>query len=131
MNNNLKKNVSLSNQDGSALFITVMIMSSLLVAALSATNIIMASILTSGVQERSIKAYFAAEAGAERSLWDVRKNSFVLPASNQTGISSSTLSNGARYDVDYATSSSAVTFTSTGTFDTNTRRTVEINFATD
>ncbi len=78
----------------------------------------------------SVKAYFAAESGAERILWEIRKNGFgaTLPAADQADIVPPvTLSNGSTYNIDYSTSTPSVTFTCRGS-NSGSRRTVQISF---
>lgn len=68
--------IIISNKNGSALLIIVLLLASIILAVLGAAGIIMSGIKMSGLQEKSTTAYFAAEAGAERVLWEIRKNSF-------------------------------------------------------
>jgi len=117
-----------TNNHGTALFMTLLILTSILVVALGAANLVVLGIKISRMQERSTKAYFAAEAGAERSLWEVRKNNYILPDENQDNIFEVLdLGNGSAYHVDYATSSPNIIFTSTGVY-RGVRRVVEVNF---
>ena len=55
---------------------TVLILSVVLTVTLSAADIVRNGLMMSNAQVNSTKAYFAAEAGAERILWEIRKNSF-------------------------------------------------------
>ena len=58
----------------SALILTMFIMAGMLIVALSGVYVIILGIKASGVQLQSAKAYYVAEAGAERLLWELRKN---------------------------------------------------------
>ena len=100
---------------GTALMMTLLILTGALTISLIAADLIVNSIKAGRLQSYSAKAYFAAEAGAERSLWEVRKNSF-LQDEDQDNLFSDELSNNSVYHVDYASSSPLVTFTSTGVF---------------
>ncbi|HBA36683.1 TPA: hypothetical protein DCZ15_02290 [Candidatus Falkowbacteria bacterium] len=119
----LKKN----NQPGSALLLTMFIMAGMLVSALGGAYVALISIKSGGVQAQSTKAYFAAEAGAERLLWEMRQNSYVyttpdeeVPIFEDEGIFSSA----AAYDV-YFIDWPPLTFKAVGSFQ-NTQRSVEI-----
>ena len=141
MNNLLKDN------RGTVLFMTLLILTSMLTVVLGAANLVMSGIKMSGAQERSTVAYFAAEAGAERILWEIRQNGFDLTGCNindyidfsvtptvcvdssTCGVSSIceySLSNNALYSVVYSLDS-PVTFTSTGVF-SGLRRSVDISY---
>ncbi len=106
---------------------TLLVLSSILIVTLAAAQIISSGIVMSRTQERSTKAFFAAEAGAERSLWEVRKNYFALPPTDQSAIFTGSLSNSTTYSVDYATSSPNVTFYSAGLY-LGTKRTIQLDF---
>lgn len=67
------KNISNNQQGGTALFITMVIMSGFLLITLTASDVIRNGLTMSKTQMESTKAYFAAEAGAERILWDIRR----------------------------------------------------------
>ena len=58
--------------------ITVMILSSVIVIIMGAASLVVQGIRASRNQEFSTTAYFAAEAGAERALWEIRKNDFTF-----------------------------------------------------
>lgn len=79
---------------GSALILTIFIMSGMLLAAMGGAYLVILGIRASGIQAKSTKAYFTAEAGAERLLWEVNFNNWIY-----TGTSSEPI-----YD-DYMTDS--------------------------
>jgi len=115
------------NRSGSALLLTMFIMAGMLVAALGGAYVVLLGIKSGGIQAQSTKAYFAAESGAERLLWEMRKNSYVYGAvSTTTSIFSDdgTFSSAASYDV-YFIDWPPLTFKSIGDY-LNTRRSVEI-----
>ena len=133
------------NNQGTVLFMTMLILTGMLVVVLGAANLVTQGIKMSGGQERSTIAYFAAEAGAERILWEIRNNSFnfggcsvgnyidfdiinIPPNSATCDFSehSYILSNNALYSVVYS-SNSPITFTSSGVF-SDVNRSVDISY---
>ncbi len=119
------------NKRGSIILITLLILTSILTISFGAASLIVPGIIMNRLQINSTIAYMAAEAGAERSLWEVRKNNFVLPDFDQADIfTRADLGNGAAYNVDYASSSPLVTFTSIGSY-RDSRRSVEVSFSTE
>ena len=117
----------IKSNKGTALLLTLLILTSILVVALGAANLIVPGIRMSRTQEQSTKAFFAAEAGAERALWEVRKNSYVIPGADTENIFFGTLDNNSAYQVDCAVALPQVTFTSTGNY-RQTRRSVAVDF---
>ena len=71
-------NFKFKNQEGSILLVTVLVLSSILMISLSASSLAMQSILMNRNQEWSTGAYFAAEAGAEKIIYETWKNNVVL-----------------------------------------------------
>jgi len=117
----------IKSNKGTALLLTLLILTSILVVALGVANLIVPGIRMSRTQEQSTKAFFAAEAGAERALWEVRKNSYSLPVSDTEDVFSGSLDNNSAYQVDYTIVASLVTFTSTGSY-RQTMRSVAVDF---
>jgi hypothetical protein len=119
----------INNQKGSVLLMTLFILSSILVVALTASQIVDSGIKTGRIQSDSTKAYFAAESGTERVLWEYRKNGYVLPVNDEEvdifGIV--TLTNQATYIVNYKKDSLDVFFTGIGNY-MSTKRSVQVNF---
>jgi len=149
ISNNLRKKaeILIKNHNGVALLMTMLIMASFLVVVLMAADIITSGITMAKTQTFSTRAFFAAEAGAERALWEVRKNNFAFERADTTAcfdptdyiefiypapavcnltLQEYTLSNNASYSVVYA-SSSPIIFRSIGDF-SDTRRVVEVSF---
>lgn len=109
-----------NNQQGSILFMSIIILTGILMATLTVANLTMSGIILSGTQVRSTKAYFAADAGIEESLFWARASSTATSslASDKSDIASSTLSNDATYSVDYTTwNSGSIIGTTTNTGD--------------
>lgn len=116
-------NKYLKNNNGSALLMTLIMLSSVLIVTLASADLITSGIVASRLEQSSIIAYYAAEAGIERSLWEVRKNSNPQPSfSDNLSIDSS-------YGVDYATSTATTTHISIGSYK-ESKRSVEVNYDT-
>jgi hypothetical protein len=118
----LKLKISLP---GSALILTMFILAGMLIVALGGSYVVILGIRASGIQAQSTKAYFAAEAGAERLLYELRKNSYSYTAtSSTTVIFTDILNNGAVYSV-YFKDFPPLIFTSVGDYQ-STKRSVEV-----
>lgn len=61
---------------GSALILTMFILSGMLLVAISSTYVVTLGIKAGGIQAQSTKAYFIAESGIEEFLWQLRKNNY-------------------------------------------------------
>lgn len=113
------------HKKGSALALTMFILAGMMVVALSGSYIILLGIKASGIQSQSTKAYFAAESGAERLLWELRKQDFSRPtASLDNVVFSDSLGLGSSYEV-YYTHFNPLIFKAIGEFN-NTKRSVEL-----
>lgn len=138
--NNISK-----NNKGSAIFLVVLLLAGVLTVSLGAASLIVSGIAQGRTQTYSTKAYFAAEAGVERVLWEVRKNGadfsgcdvddYIVfdntnnppnPAVCDNILQSYNLSNAASYYVIYK-SSSPITFQSVGSYQ-QTIRSVEVSY---
>lgn len=116
------------NKKGSALILTMFIMAGMLIVAISSSYIVALGIKAGGIQAQSTRAYFIAEAGAERFLWELRQNyaeydqvpGFVM---FQNDIDD--LSVGASYEV-FRVGNTGIVYRSVGDFG-NTRRSVELS----
>lgn len=74
MNNCLIKKIVNSQRGGTAILMTMMILGSVLFVVLATSDVIRNGMIASKSQVHSAKAYYAAESGAERILWEIRKN---------------------------------------------------------
>ncbi len=75
MNKKYKINFIIHNQQGAAaILLTLLILSTMLFVALTASSIIQNGLQMSRAHINSTKAYYGAEAGVERMLWEIRKN---------------------------------------------------------
>lgn len=117
----------IKNKSGTALLMTLLIFSSVMIVVLNASEVMFTGILMSGVQERSTVALYAAEAGGERSLYEARKKNNIPTADGTNIYGNTVLSNQSIYNVDYASSSPNIKFISKGTF-FDTVRTVYLEF---
>jgi len=115
-------------KSGSAMILTMFILAGILIVAMSGAYIVLVGITSSGFQAQSTKSYFAAEAGTEFVLWDLRKNG------NDHGSEASTIplvignlqTPNVSYEV-YFTKFPPRTYMSIGSF-MSTKRSVEISF---
>jgi Tfp pilus assembly protein PilX len=133
----------LKNNNGAALFLALMMLTAILTISLGAANLVFSGIKRGQLQSESTKSYFAAETGAERVLWEIRKNGFdpsvtcnsstVNVSFSPTGCQSSpiiyNLVNGAFYKVIYDDSGAPnnIIFKSIGTYK-GVERAIEINY---
>ena len=108
--------IFLKKRRGSALLMTVLILSGIIVVALNAANVVMSGTILSGVQERSTLAFYAAESGAEKFLYDARINKNLPTVNTNNLYGTTTLSNNAVYTVDYGTTTLSISATSSGFF---------------
>lgn len=119
----------MKDKKGSALILTMFILTGMLIIAMSSSYVILIGIRAGGIQSQSTKAYYTAEAGAENLLWEMRHNGFVYPnqPSKENVILEDTMAlSGATYKV-YFSHFYPLIFTSVGDF-YNTKRSVELEF---
>jgi hypothetical protein len=116
-------------KSGSALLLTMFILAGMLVVAMSGAYVMLLGIKAGGIQTQSTKAYFAAEAGAEKLLYKLRHEGWLHDIPSSVVVFSETLPlSGAAYKV-YYTSFPPLIFTSIGEH-SNTKRSVEIIIGT-
>jgi hypothetical protein len=126
---------ALAKKNGTALLMTILILNSIILISLAAAKVIVSGVKNSGVQSRSTKAYFAAEAGAERMLYEYRKG---VNFCGQNGHATSTcafsavLSGGGSYQVNWTRGTndlgSTLVFISMGSY-AGLRRSDELDFS--
>jgi hypothetical protein len=68
----------MKNKKGSALLLTLFLVSGIMVVAFAGSYLIVSGLRSSGLQYDSAQAYFVAESGAEYSLFQLRRNGFDL-----------------------------------------------------
>ena len=62
------------NNKGVALLLTILILTSVLTVVIASSNLIIGELKISKDEKNSTFAFYAAESGIERMLWDIRKN---------------------------------------------------------
>lgn len=119
-----KKNINKRlNKSGSALILTMFILAGMLIVAMSGTYIVFLGIKAGGIQAQSTKAYYAAEAGAEELLWELRWNGYAYSQLPGVSIFQGSLA-GSEYNVYYVDFPPLI-FRSIGEYQ-NSKRSVEI-----
>ncbi|MDD2680587.1 MAG: pilus assembly PilX N-terminal domain-containing protein [Patescibacteria group bacterium] len=114
---------------GSALMLTLFILSAVMLIVIGGATTIAAGLRMGTIQAQSTRAYFAAEAGAEKLLYEVRQGGNFTDLSHpgeQNIFGTTTLSIGAGYIVNYDSFPPFV-FTSIGHY-RGTQRSVELDF---
>lgn len=112
-------------KSGSALALTMFILAGMLMVALSGSTVILLGLKAGGIQSQSTKAYFAAESGTERILWELNRNTWIRPAVSLTDSRFDvTMPGGGSYKI-YYTNFNPIIFTSVGEFN-QTKRSVQI-----
>ena len=114
-------NKNKKNQTGVILLLTLFILTGILVIALSAADLVFAGIKMNRLSGYSGIAFFAAEAGMERALWEgrtwqAREAPNPLPENDMDNLFSGVLSNGSSYTVNYAMAAPYIVFTSIGDY---------------
>ncbi len=71
--NKILKNLLNSQKGGTALLITLLILFAILTVTFTASDIVLSGLKMSKERYNSTKAYFAAESAGERIIWHVRK----------------------------------------------------------
>jgi len=123
--NNQQYNQLKKQRPGSALILTMFILAGMLVVALGGAYVVVLGIKAGGIQSQSSKAYFAAEAGAEKLLWELRQHGWIYNTPSSAVIFVADLPNSeASYEV-YFSDFPPLVFTSIGEY-FNTKRSVEI-----
>lgn len=126
------------NQKGSALLMTMLILFGIIAVAFGGASLVMSGLRSSDLSAKSTVAYYNAESGAERLLFEVRKNGFDLsqggPLSDVHAAShifaDDNFQDGGSYYVDYDFAASAFnsfTFTSLGDY-RGVKRSVQVSF---
>jgi hypothetical protein len=117
---------------GTALLMTVLILNSIIIVALAAAKLIVSGVRESGTETRSIKAYAAAEAGAERTLYEYRKTGVCLkPLFTNCHFTRTLPAGGSSYQADWTSGDGSLgttlTFISIGA-SSGLKRSVELDF---
>jgi hypothetical protein len=154
MNKKIFQNIFKNKKGGTMLMLTILILSSILTISLVSADVVINSLKASRIQNYSTKAFFAAEAGAERALFEIRKERildtincvdterFCFDAISNGEINECTaagscpneekqvlVGNGAEYQIDYYKSGQLTTLVSSGVYG-DTKRVVEVSYCT-
>ncbi len=121
-----------SQLKGSAIMLVLFILVGVMIVVFGGASVIISGLKMGNLQSYSTKAYFAAEAGAEKLLYEFRQGALwseikerPIPQENLFG--TTTLDNiGAEYIVSY-TNNIPLTFVGIGSYG-QTRRSVEVSF---
>jgi Tfp pilus assembly protein PilX len=130
--NNYRKTLNTFHRAGTALLMTILILNSIILISLAAAKLVVSGVKMSGAQAKSTKAYFAAEAGAERILYEYRQThgngcDYSEDQSFEANCHfNKILFNNSSYQVDYSAGSNVI-FISAGAF-SGLRRTVQLDF---
>ena len=89
------------NKSGSALILTMFILAGMMIVAFSGSYIVLVGIRASGVQYQSTQAYFAAESGAEKLLYKLRRGEMILEDVSEQALLEGVLNSGANFNVFY------------------------------
>ena len=109
--------------------LTLFILSAVMLIVIGGASTIASGLRMGRIQAYSTRAYFAAEAGAEKVLYEVRKGSSVvgvIDVGSQNIFGTTTLSIGSEYIVNYDSFPPFV-FTSIGSYQ-GTQRSTEVDF---
>lgn len=118
------------NYDGSAIMLTLFLLSAIMLIVFGGASVIVSGLKMGSVQSQSTRAYFAAEAGAERLLYEFRHSSNfenLDKVGMENVFGTTTLASGSTYTVNYDSFIPQIIFTSIGSYE-STKRSVELNF---
>lgn len=116
-----------SDKQGSALLMAILILGGIIAVSFSVSRMVMTAIETGGVQAQSVMAYYSAETGAERILYNIRYGDIDIDENDPNLFSgTSTLDNGAEYSVSVK-QYNPLKIISVGSFG-STKRSVELSF---
>jgi hypothetical protein len=126
------KNKSPFNLRASTIMLVLFILTGVMIVVFGGASVIISGLKMGTLQSHSTKAYFAAESGTERLLYEFRSSMDFWEKIKEEGppqenlFGTTTLAIGAEYIVNY-NSYNPLTFTGIGSY-AQTRRSVEVNF---
>lgn len=121
---NIWRKIKFKDKKGSALALTMFILAGMLMVAMSGSTVILLGLKAGGIQAQSTKAYYKAESGTERILWELNQNGLVLPATSLADPMLDVPLTEGNYKI-YYTNFNPIIFTSVGEFQ-NTKRSVQV-----
>ena len=114
----------------SAIMLVLFILTGVMLVVFGGSSVIISGLKMGNIQSQSTRSYFTAEAGAERLIYELRRNNLLdnigETAPQENIFSSYSVHEGGAYEVNYD-SYSPLVFTILGIYE-NTRRSVEVNF---
>ena len=144
-----------NNRGAAAIVFTMLVVLVMVFVAMASATIIQNGIKSGRAHLESTKAYYGAEAGAERILWEIRKNGFdpvadlwisgdcvrftanpgpihlsnpTTPCTATPQVTQTLPFNGTTFTTRYDLTAPVVTLTNLGNYDDLTRRAVEIKY---
>lgn len=126
------KIISIKNKRASAIMLVLFILSGIMIIVFGGSSVIISGLKMSSVQSQSTLAYFTAEAGAERLLYEFRKTPLFstlgssTPPVQENIFGTYSVPEAGEYIVNY-NSYNPLIFTSIGSYQ-RTRRSVEVTF---
>ena len=117
-------------EKASAIMLVLFILTGVMLVVFGSSSVIISGLKMGNVQSQSTRAYFTAEAGAERLLYDFRKDNLLGKIGETTPQENIfpyyAVHEGGSYEVNYD-SFVPLVFTILGTYE-KTRRSVEVSF---
>ncbi len=118
-------------QQGASLLLTLLILTAILAIAFGVSGLMLGETKISREVPKSLRAYYAAETGIERSLYDARKGAGASDIGSPPNCSGSGAvcldGSDTCYSVDVATGGGTITIKSYGCYK-STRRAVEVSY---
>lgn len=122
---NILRKIKQTEKSGSALALTMFILAGMLMVAMSGSTVILLGLKAGGIQAQSTKAYYKAESGIERILWELNKDNWQLPDTSLVNpVFTEPLREG-NYKIYYTNFDPFIIFTSVGEFQ-QTKRSVQV-----
>ena len=121
---NILRKIKEIDKKGSALALTMFILAGMLMVAMSGSTVILLGLKAGGIQAQSTKAYYRAESGTERILWELNQNSYTLPTTSLVDPIFDVPMQEGNYKI-YYTNFNPIIFTSVGEFQA-TKRSVQV-----
>ena len=117
-------------EKASAIMLVLFILTGVMLVVFGSSSVIISGLKMGNIQSQSTRAYFTAEAGAERLLYEFRKNNIIdkigESAPQEDIFPYYEINEGGSYIVNYD-SFIPLSFTMIGTYE-KTRRSVEVSF---
>lgn len=122
---NILRKIKQTEKSGSALALTMFILAGMLMVAMSGSTVILLGLKAGGIQAQSTKAYYNAESGIEKILWELNQNGFELLAPSLVDLLFNEPLREGNYKIYYTNFDPVIIFTSVGEFQ-QTKRSVQV-----